>query len=284
MDETVSEEPESDEPQSESETSEETPSEQEPLAPELHNFVGAFKWLKDYQDGYILFSLVELGDELSEEPSQDTTLIDTQIGVFESTLHIKALQQDVYLNEGGVYYNLDHELGYIQDEGLTNQYQGQYAHIANTDEQPLIIDQYRELITDTFSEFESFMRKIDPTRVYTTDANAQEIELTQEEVATFNQLFSELYHYNYPSHTIPSIEDAKYYLMVTDTGLLGIRVESSESLELYKIAIGSDRRNLDESSFNPDNLTLTDLGEFQTQRDELLTQREQELEDAQTEQ
>ena len=284
LDETVSEEPESDEPQSESETSEETPSEQEPLAPELHNFVGAFKWLKDYQDGYILFSLVELGDELSEEPSQDTTLIDTQIGVFESTLHIKALQQDVYLNEGGVYYNLDHELGYIQDEGLTNQYQGQYAHIANTDEQPLIIDQYRELITDTFSEFESFMRSIDPTRVYTTDANAQEIELTQEEVDIFNQLFSELYHYNYPSHTIPSIEDAKYYLMVTDTGLLGIRVESSESLELYKIAIGSDRRNLDESSFNPDNLTLTDLGEFQTQRDELLTQREQELEDAQTEQ
>lgn len=284
LDETVSEEPESDEPQSESETSEETPSEQEPLAPELHNFVGAFKWLKDYQDGYILFSLVELGDELSEEPSQDRTLIDTQIGVFESTLHIKALQQDVYLNEGGVYYNLDHELGYIQDEGLTNQYRGHYAHIANTDEQPLIINQYRELITDTFSEFESFMRNIDPTRVYTTDANVQEIELTQEEVGIFNQLFSELYHYNYPSHTIPSIDDAKYYLTVTDTGLLGIRVESSESLGLYKIAIGSDRRNLDESSFNPDNLTLTDLGEFQTQRDGLLTQREQELEDAQTEQ
>ena len=128
------------------------------------------------------------------------------------------------------------------------------------------------------------MRSIDPTRVYTTDANAQEIELTQEEVDTFNQLLSELYHYNYPSHTIPSIENAKYYLTATDTGLLGIRVESSESLELYKIAIGSDRRNLDESSFNPDNLTLTDLGEFQTQRDGLLTQREQELEDAQTEQ
>ena len=292
VDETVSEGPESEEPQSESETSGVKPSEQEPLAQELHNFVGAFKWLKDYQDGYILFSLVELGDELieepsqepSEEPSQDTTLIDTQIGVFESTLHIKTLQQDVYLNEGGVYYNLDHELGYIQDEGLTNQYQGHYAHIANTDGQPLIIDQYRELITDTFSEFELFMRRIDPTRVYTTDANAQEIELTQEEVDTFNQLFSKLYHYNYPSHTIPSIENAKYYLTVTDTGLLGIRVESSESLELYKIAIGSDRRNLDESSFNPDNLTLTDLGEFQTQRDELLTQREQELEDAQTEQ
>ena len=300
VDETVSEGPESEEPQSESETSEETPSEQEPLAQELHNFVGAFKWLKDYQDGYILFSLVELGDELSEEPSedpgqepseeqnqepsQDTTLIDTQIGVFENTLHIKSLQQDIYLNDDGVYYNLDHELGYIQDEGLTNQYQGHYAHIANTEGQPLIIDQYRELITDTFSEFESFMRSIDPTRVYTTDANAQEIELTQEEVDTFNQLLSELYHYNYPSHTIPSIENAKYYLMVTDTGLLGIRVESSESLELYKIAIGSDRRNLDESLFNPDNLKLTDLGEFQTQRDGLLTQREQELEDAQTEQ
>ena len=236
------------------------PSEPLPEAPEgLETLASAFKWLKGYKDGYILFSIVDLGE--TEEEHVKT--VDTHVGIYEQGVHVSGLNQNVYIIGDTTYYDLNKELDVINNEELTSVYQDTYGIQVGDEETGITDEQYRTLVTSVFTQLEEFVVQLDGSRVYKTESGLSELELTDDEVTQINELYAELFSVMGSEHTLPVLEGAKYYLNVSDTGLIGSRVVDAEGIEQYKLAIGSERREW--PGFNVDEVTTVDYTEFESE-------------------
>lgn len=236
------------------------PAEPLPVAPEgLETLAASFKWLKGYQDGYILFSIVDMGETAEEH----VKTVDTHIGLYEQGVHVSGLNQNVYIIGDTTYYDLNKELGVINNEALTSVYQDKYGIKVSDGETGITDEQYRTLVTSTFTQLEEFVLQLDGSRVYKTESGLSELELTDDEVTQINELYAELFSVMGSEHTLPKLEGAKYYLNVSDTGLIGSRVVDAEGIEQYKLAIGSERREW--PGFNVDEVTTVDYTEFESE-------------------
>lgn len=236
------------------------PSEPLPEAPEgLETLASAFKWLKGYKDGYILFSIVDMGE--TEEEHVKT--VDTHVGIYEQGVHVSGLNQNVYIIGDTTYYDLNKELDVINNEELTSVYQDKYGIKVSDEETGITDEKYRELVTSIFTQLEEFVVQLDGSRVYRTESGLSELELTDDEVTQINELYAELFSVMGSEHTLPVLEGAKYYLNVSDTGLIGSRVVDAEGIEQYKLAIGSERREW--PGFNVDEVTTVDYTEFESE-------------------
>lgn len=248
-----------------------TPEPAEPLpeAPEgLETLAASFKWLKGYQDGYILFSIVDMGETAEEH----VKTVDTHIGVYEQGVHVSGLNQNVYIIGDTTYYDLNKELGVINNEALTSVYQDKYGIKVSDEETGKTDEQYRELVTSIFTQLEEFVLQLDGSRVYKTESGLSELELTDDEVTQINELYAELFSVMGSEHTLPVLEGATYYLNVSDTGLIGSRVVDAEGIEQYKLAIGSERREW--PGFNVDEVTTVDYTEFESEVEAIQTEVE----------
>ena len=245
------------------------PSEPLPEAPEgLETLAASFKWLKGYQDGYILFSIVDMGETAEEH----VKTVDTHIGVYEQGVHVSGLNQNVYIIGDTTYYDLNKELGVINNEALTSVYQDKYGIKVSDEETGITDEQYRTLVTSIFTQLEEFVLQLDGSRVYKTESRLSELELTDDEVTQINELYAELFSVMGSEHTLPILEGAVYYLNVSDTGLIGSRVVDAEGIEQYKLAIGSERREW--PGFNVDEVTTVDYTEFESEVEALQTEVE----------
>ena len=248
-----------------------TPEPAEPLpeAPEgLETLAASFKWLKGYQDGYILFSIVDMGETAEE----NVKTVDTHIGVYEQGVHVSGLNQNAYIIGDTTYYDLNKELGVINNEALTSVYQDKYGIKVSDGETGITDEQYRTLVTSIFTQLEEFVLQLDGSRVYKTESGLSELELTDDEVTQINELYAELFSVMGSEHTLPVLEGAKYYLNVSDTGLIGSRVVDAEGIEQYKLAIGSERREW--PGFNVDEVTTVEYTEFESEVEAIPTEVE----------
>ena len=220
---------------------------EEPAVPQEYGegheiLIGSLKWLKEYKDGYILFSVVEMG----ETPELNVKITDTHTGIYEQGIHISGLKEDSYIIGDTHYYDLNKELAVrgIESEELNTTYTDGFGITTHTPEVEGETYQleYQQGIQGALGQLEGFVRGLDTTRFVLTDAGLTEIELTQEEVTQINTLLLENGLMKEDNILLTLDETYTYYLNVNSGGLIGGRIVDAEGIEVYKLALGSERR------------------------------------------